>query len=140
MMFKKIFKISLITIVVAIFLAIAWLVLEFRDPAPEGEGSYSEAAVILAELEELALDAKVESLPEGCYRMDKLDGFYYYVIGTDSHKGGGGGTMGIKFPDQSIYIFFGHVCGEGPTPLEFSGGSKDEVLDGLRLGWEEFEY
>ena len=138
MMFKKIFKISLITIVVVIFLAIAWLVLEFRDPAPEGEGSYSEAAVILAELEELALDA--ESLPEGCYRMGKLDGFHYYVIGTDSHKGDGGGTMGIKFPDQSIHLFFGHVCGEGPTPLEFSGGSKDEVLDGLRLGWEEYEY
>jgi len=104
-MFKKIFKISLITIVVVIFLAIAWLVLEFRD-----------------------------------YRMGKLDGFHYYVIGTDSHKGGGGGTMGIKFPDQSIHLFFGHVCGEGPTPLEFSGDSKDEVLDGLRLGWEEYEY
>ena len=134
-----ILKILLFGLLLTVSLLVLVAILDRRDAAPKGEGSYREADRLLSEFSNIKRDYAQNQLPEGFFLIGDVDGFNYLAKGTNSHRiGGGGGTLGIRFNDGSIYIFFGHVCGGGPNPLRLPGSNKQELLEGLRQHWTEY--
>ena len=135
---RKVIGILGVVFVLLVVIFIVWLLILNRDEAPDGEGSFREAHEIYAALAAIDPSESEDNLPDKFYRFEYDNGFSYIATGTDSHlPGGGGGTIGLLFADGSRHIFFGHVCGPGPTPLEFQGRSKESMLDNLRKEWHE---
>ena len=111
-------------------------IIELRlDHPPQGEGSYEAAARILQELEALGQDRErlqKDRLPDGWYHFAYNDGSWYIAKGIDSHDEPDGGTVGVLTSNGDFGVFFTHICGRGPMPVEFSGSSAREVIENLR--------
>ena len=109
-----------------------------RDSPPEGEGSFDAAQRLLTEIS----DVSTGTVPPGYLRVDFGDGTWIAMKGIDSHNDPEGGTVAVVSDDGDAAVFFTHVCGPGPTPLESLVPPADTArmaLQELRASMEEFK-
>ncbi len=85
-----------------------------NDAAPKGEGSTTAGARMLAEISKVP----VGTVPPGYTRFEFDDGSWIAIRGIDSHRDPDGGTVAVVTDSGDSAVFFTHVCGSGPTPLE----------------------
>ena len=102
-----------------------------RDAAPRGEGSAAAGQAMFVEI------AKVPAgtVPPGYLRINFKDGTWIAARGIDSHGDPDGGTVGTVTNAGEAAVFFTHVCGPGPSPLEFlftNSESASRALEALR--------
>ena len=82
------------------------------------------------------------TVPPGYRRFDMKDGSWIALRGIDSHSTPDGGTVGVVTNTGEVAVFFTHVCGPGPAPLEFlfsSTESASKALDSLRTSAKEYK-
>lgn len=85
------------------------------DPAPAGEGSFTEADTITKQFLNYYRTNEAKSLPQGYVRLQgigeqDLDGTWIVYYATASHSKVRGGTMVIMDSSGRIDTYFGHHC------------------------------
>lgn len=86
--------------------------------------------------------APAGTVPPGYMRVDCDDGSWIAVKGIDSHENADGGTVGMITSSGESAVFFTHVCGPGPTPLEGlfkTTESSRKALESVRASTKEYQ-
>lgn len=106
--------------------------------APKGDGSAVAGERMLTEISHVSIG----TVPPGYTRFDFDDGSWLAMKGIDSHGDADGGTVAVVTNAGDSAVFFTHVCGPGPTPLETlipPAESAPMALDGLRASTKEYK-